>query len=229
MTSQKKRLMSWRGEFVLVACVTACLLTTAPSLLMAQASATACNQPASEPITFVDVPGHPFTPIPTIDGCWIFVSLSSPKGGPPSGVGVLRRAGGIISFVRVVATDGGPAGMVLTHDGQVLIGAVDDRIVFLDTASMISGKGEAILGYFREPEYHAELGGMKVTTPGAVYVNVTSDDRWLFVSDEWAQRITVIDLQKAQSSGFKEASVVGAIPTGGLPIAVTLAPDRRYL
>jgi DNA-binding beta-propeller fold protein YncE len=119
--------------------------------------------------------------------------------------------------------------MVLTHDGKVLIGAVDDRIVFLDTAHMISGEGDAVLGYLREPEYHGELGDMKVTTPGAVYVNVTSDDHWLFVSDEWAQRITVIDLQKAQSSGFKEVSVAGAIPTGGLPIAVTLSPDGRYL
>ena len=221
--------MGWRGEFVLVACGTVGLLTTASSRLMAQAQATACNQAAPERITFVDVPGHPFTPIPTMDGCWIFVSLSNPKQGPPSGIGVLHRAGGSISLVRVVATDGGPAGMVLSHDGKVLIGAVDDRIVFLDTARMISGEGEAVLGYFREPEYHGELGEMKVTTPGAVYVNVTSDDRWLFVSDEWAQRITVIDLEKAQSSRFKEVSVVGAIPTGGLPIAVTLSPDGRYL
>ena len=229
MTAQKKHLIGWRGEFVLVACVTAGLLTTASSRLMAQARATDCNQAAAEPITFVDVPGHPFTPIPTKDGCWIFVSLSNPKAGPPSGVAVLRRAGGTISLVRVIATDGGPAGMVLTHGGKVLIGALDDRIVFLDTARMISGEGEPVLGYFREPEYHGDLGDMKVTTPGAVYVNVTLDDRWLFVSDEWAQRITLIDLQRAQSSGFKDVSVVGAIPTGGLPIAVTLSPDGRYL
>jgi len=229
MTTQKKRFMGWRVEFGLIACVAAGLLTTAASRLMAQASAPACNQAASEPITFVDVPGHPFTPIPTTDGCWIFVSLSNPKGGPPSGVGVLRRAGGTTSLVRVIATDGGPTGMVLTHDGKVLIGAVDDRIVFLDTARMISGEGAAVLAYFREPEYHGELGEMKVTTPGAVYVNVTSDDRWLFVSDEWAARINVIDLQKAQSSGFKEVFIVGVIPTGGLPIALTLSPDERYL
>lgn len=228
MIAQKKHSPGWSGEFVLAAWITGGLLITASSL-MAQASATACNQAASEPITFVDVPGHPFTPIPTTDGCWIFVSLSNPKGGPPSGVGVLRRAGGTISLVRVIATDGGPAGLVLTHNGKVLIGAMDDRIVFLDTARMISGEGAAVLGYFREPEYHGELGEMKVTTPGAIYVNVTSDDHWLFVSDEWAQRINVIDLEKAQSSAFKEVSVVGAIPTGGLPIALTLSPDGRYL
>ena len=228
MTAQKKRSPGSSGEFVLAACITAGLLATA-SPLMAQASATACNQATAEPITFVDLPGHPFTPIPTTDGCWIFVSLSNPKGGLPSGVGVLRRAGGTTSLVRVIATDDGPAGMVLTHNGKVLIGAMDDRIVFLDTARMISGEGAAILGYFREPEYHGELGEMKVTTPGAVYVNVTSDDRWLFVSDEWAARINVIDLQKAQSSGFKEVSIVGVIPTGGLPIALTLSPDGRYL
>ena len=229
MTIQETQLIGWRARLVLFAWVMAALLTTASSVLMAQARATGCNEATSEPITFVDLPGRPFTPIPTLDGCWIFVSLSNPKGGAPSGVGVVRRAGGTISLVRVVATDGGPAGMVLTHDGKVLIGAVDDRIVFLDTAHMISGEGDAVLGYLREPEYHGELGDMKITTPGAVYVNVTSDDHWLFASDEWAQRITVIDLQKARSSGFKETSVAGAIPTGGLPIAVTLSPDGRYL
>lgn len=60
-------------------------------------------------------------------------------------------------------------------------------------------------------------------------MNVTSDDRWLFVSDEWAARINVIDLQKTQSSGFKEVSVIGTVPTGSLPIALTLSPDGRYL
>lgn len=229
MTTQKKRSLGWRGEFVVAACLTAGLLTTASPPLMAQASATVCNQAASEPITFIDVPGHPFTPIPTPDGCWIFVSLSNPKEGPTSGVGVLRRAGGTVSFVRVIPTDRGPTGMVLTHDGKILIGAEDDRIVFLDVARMISGTGNAVLGYLREPEYHAQFREVKITTPGAIYVNVTSNDALLFVSDEWAQRISVIDLEKARSSGFKTDSIIGTIPTAGLPIALTLDPDERYL
>lgn len=222
---------SARRVFALVALVVASSLTiTYPRVLaQAQGKPAACNQAAADAITFVDLPGHPFTPIPTRDGCWIFVSMPNPKNGPQSGVAVLRRDGGTVSLVRVIPTNGGPEGMVLTHDGKVLIGAMDDRIVFLDTGRMVSGKAGAVLGYLREPEYHGELGEMKVTTPGAVYVNVTSNDRFLFVSDEWAQRITVINLEKARTSGFKEGSVIGMIPTGGLPIAVTLSPDERYL
>jgi DNA-binding beta-propeller fold protein YncE len=187
-----------------------------------------CNQPAPEAISFINVPGHPFMPIPTRDGCWIFVSLQNPKNGPPSGVAVLQRNHGTVSLSRVIPTEGGPAGMVLTHDGKLLIGAVDDRLVFVDTSRMISGQRGAVLGYLREPEYHGELGEMKITTPGAVYVNVTSDDGLLLVSDEWAQRITVINLEKARSSGFSADSIIGTIPTGGLPIAIALSRDERY-
>ena len=209
----------------------ACSLTLAQQRAFAQTTtkAAVCNQPAPEPVIFVDVPGHPFTPIPTEDGCWIFVSLSNPKDGPPAGIAVLRRSGGTVSLARVIPTDGGPTGMVLTHDGKLLIGALDERVVFVDAARAISGDADAVLGYLHEPEYHGDLGGMKVTTPGAVYVNVTSDDRFLFVSDEWAQRITVINLEQARASDFKADSLVGTIPTGGLPIAVTLSPDGRYL
>lgn len=187
-----------------------------------------CNQAAPDAVTFVPVPGHPFTPIPTSDGCWIFVSVGNGNSNA-AGVAVLQRAGGRAAVVRVIPTHGAPAGMVLTHDGRVLIGALDDRLVFLDTAHMISGQGAAVLGYLREPEYHGLLAEREVKTPGAVYVNVTSDDRFVFVSDEWAQRITVIDLEKARSSAYRAGSIVGTIPTGSLPIAVTLSPDNRYL
>jgi DNA-binding beta-propeller fold protein YncE len=218
-----------RSAIAMFAVLLACKLATFQAYAQLGAKPSVCNQPAPEAISFVDVPGHPFTPIPTRDGCWIFVSLENSKNGPPSGVAVLQRSHGTVSLSRVIPTDRGPAGMVLTHDGQLLIGAVDDRLVFLDTSRMISGEGSAVLGYLREPEYHGELGEMKVTTPGAVYVNVTSDDRLLLASDEWAQRITVVNLEKARDSGFSADSIIGTIPTGGLPIAIALSHDERYL
>lgn len=233
----------------------ACALTAAFQQAFAQtpAKAAACNEPAPEAITFVDVPGRPFTPIPTKDGCWIFVSLTagtpgSPPGlildlsfraivsaltggtpRSPAGIAVLRRAGGKVSLTRAIPVDGYPTGMVLTHDGKLLIAAADDRLVFVDTGRMISGENGAVLGSLRGPEFHGDLHGFPVKTPGTVYVNVTSDDRFLFASDEYASRITVINLEKARSSGFKPDSIAGTIPTGGLPIAVTLSPDEKYL
>src|SRR5262249_59120203 len=52
---------------------------------------------------------------------------------------------------------------------------------------------------------------------------------WLFVSDEFAQTITVIDLARARSGGFGQDAIVGTIPVGRAPIALTFSPDERFL
>src|SRR5579864_7645169 len=46
-----------------------------PKLNAANSAPENCNQPTPKPITFVEVPGRPFEPIPSADGCWIYVSL----------------------------------------------------------------------------------------------------------------------------------------------------------
>jgi DNA-binding beta-propeller fold protein YncE len=51
----------------------------------------------------------------------------------------------------------------------------------------------------------------------------------LLVSDEHAERITVIDLAKARLAGFAGIAAVGAIPTGRAPIALVFSTDERYL
>lgn len=181
-----------------------------------------CNQAASEAVAFVTLPGRPFSAIPTADGCWIFVTLSNPAGGPPPGVAVLSRRDGVISVLRVIPTERGVTGAVLTHDGQVLIAAHGERVAFFDVAAMTAGSEGAVLGYLQEPA--APSGAV-----GAVYVNVTSDDRFLFVSDEAALRVTVVNLEKARRSGFQPDAIVGTIPTGRLPIALTFSPGEKFL
>ncbi|HWW74791.1 MAG TPA: YncE family protein, partial [Pyrinomonadaceae bacterium] len=54
-------------------------------------------------------------------------------------------------------------------------------------------------------------------------------DKLLFVSDENVQTVTVINLQRARAEGFKETAIVGKIPTGRAPIALTFSPDGRWL
>ena len=58
---------------------------------------------------------------------------------------------------------------------------------------------------------------------------MTSDDKTLFVADETAQTISVIDLAALRASNFKAAATVGKIPTGGAPIALTFSPDEALL
>lgn len=183
----------------------------------APADATGCNQPASKAITLVDVPGRPFEPIPTRDGCWIFVSfMGTPTLRP--GIAVFRRNGGKIARVRIVGVDGDPTGMVLTHDGRLLIVANGEGVETFDAALLISGQGKSLIGSISDG-----------AGSGSIYANVTTDDRFLFVSDERTQTITVINLEKGRSSSFNQDDVVGKIPVANSPISIEFSADGKYL
>ena len=178
-----------------------------------------CNQRATEPLMLVDLPGPPFQAIPSRNGCWIFVSLTTSQADRQGKIAVLKRSGGQISVARVVPVEGNPTGMALTHDGKLLVVASSVKVAFLDTQRLISGEGDPVLDYWSDDP----------TIPGRVYVNVTADDRYLFVSDERTQTITVLNLAQARKSGLAAASAIGKIPVGRAPIALTFSPSGRYL
>ena len=172
----------------------------------------------SAPVSYVQLPGRPFSTVSSPDGCWLFVSLTSSNPKSANGVAVLSRRRGQIALKQVFPVEAEPTGMTLTHDGKLLVVADGDYVVFMDTARMVEGRGDPILGYIRDGD-----------SPGSVYVNTTADDKWLFVSDEAAQAVTVINLQRARAEGFKETAIVGRIPAGHAPIALTFSPDGRWL
>jgi DNA-binding beta-propeller fold protein YncE len=189
-------------------------------------SATAnCNQPTSQAIVWVDLPStHAFQALLSQDGCWIFVSLATGKyeasdSAPEGQIAVFARNSGRISLRRVIRVGGNPNGMALTHDGHILILADGNRIGFLDTERLISGRGNPILGYWNDG----------TEAPGRTYVSVTTDDTYLFVSDEQVGTVTVINLSKIKASHFGSTAMVGHIPVGNGPIAVTLSRDEKYL
>jgi DNA-binding beta-propeller fold protein YncE len=186
---------------------------------------TNCNQPTPEPIAWVQLPSdHAFQALPTKDGCWIFVSLATGKddasdSDPAGQIAVLARTAGRITLRRVVHVGGNPNGMALTHDGRMLILANGNRLGFLDTARLTSGRSNPVLGFWNDT----------TEAPGRTYVSVTADDMHLFVSDEQAGTISVINLVKAKASHFATTAMVGRIPVGNGPIAVTLSRDEKYL
>ena len=183
-----------------------------------EAKAANCNQAVQQPITHIALPGNPFEPIPTNDGCWIFVSLAKTQS-EPGRIAVLKKDKGNVSIVRTVPVEDSPAGMVMTHDGKILIAAAGESVVFLDSQRLISGLGSPVLDYWTD-----DRGDV-----GHVYVNVTSNDEYLFVSDEEGATITVFDLARARSSNFSNHFTIGKIPVGVAPIALTFSPDERYL
>ena len=125
-----------------------------------------------------------------------------------------------------------PTGMVLTHDGGMLIAAANDSVVFFDTQRLETGGSD--------PAFQWVSDGPNASS---IYVNVTADDKTLFVSDEAAQRITVIDLEKIRSLGRDSAAnlkrihspdgasaaIIGRIPVGLTPIALTFSKDQKWL
>ncbi len=188
-----------------------------------------CAEQAAQPVSTVDLPGRPFQAIPTPDGCHVFVSLAGPvepgdprrppePGAPAGGVAVVGRRGGTPRLAHVMQLEGSPYGMTLTHDGRLLIVASDDKVAFIDTKRLLAGSVDAVLGYLSD-----------APMAGRIYANVSFDDRWLFLSDESARSISVVDLQKARATAFHPDSVVGQIPVGRAPIALTFSADHQRL
>ncbi|HEY2378134.1 MAG TPA: beta-propeller fold lactonase family protein [Gemmatimonadaceae bacterium] len=198
------------------------LFVASVALLLAAAPAAraqdACNAPAKDPLVQLDMPGRPFEPVISADGCWVFVTITS--GGNANGgqVSVVRRSGGALSVARTFSLKGNPTGAVLTHDGKLLIVASGDYLAFLDAARLESGDADPVLGYIGN--------GSPV---GYIYVNVSADDRYLFAAAESGAAILVVDLEQVRAGGFNTRGGVAKLDVGIAPIAVTLSPDGRYL
>jgi len=179
-------------------------------------SQTSCTTPVRSGRVVASTPGNPFQALATNDGCWIFVSLVAQRPASP-GVAVFHRSARGLSLVRVVPLPTAPAGMARTHDDSMLVVTAASRVTFLSIRALENG-GHAILGHLIDS-----------AAKGRVYASITADDRYAFIADENSQTVSVIDLEKARRTAYAASSTVGKIPTGTLPIAVTLTRDNRYM
>lgn len=177
-----------------------------------------CNVRARDAIVHLDMPGRPFEPVISADGCWLFVTLTQTDARSEGGVAVVRRTNGALSIARTVPLQGNPTGAVLTHDGKLLIVADGGYLAFIDAARLETGDANPVLGYMGT--------GAAV---GFIYANVTSDDRYLIASAERAQAVVVVDLDSARARGFRDRGLVAKLDVGDAPISVTLSPDGRFL
>jgi DNA-binding beta-propeller fold protein YncE len=141
--------------------------------------------------------------------------MTGGRGAEP-GIAVVKRSGGKLNLEHTVDLKSAPTGIVLTHDGKLLIAAATRQTLFLDTGRLMKGEADAVVGL---------IGGGR----GSIYANVTPDDKTLFVSQENGGSITVIDLERARREGFKDTAVIGQIPVGQAPIALTFSPDAKVL
>jgi DNA-binding beta-propeller fold protein YncE len=198
-----------------------CVLFVFPQLVLAQQPAASgeCNQPTPEPVVRVDLPGRPFFGLATADGCWIFVSMQQGRPALQSGVAVVRRTGGKLTLERVVPL-GNSVGMVMTNDGKLLLVTNGDYVDFLDIERLKSGQGDPKVGRI--------FGGEGVNETN---VNVTADDRYMFVSDHAIPKETasVYRLEDARKANFKGDFKVGSLKAGREVLAIVNAPDNRHV
>src|ERR1700721_2541406 len=90
-----------------------------------------CNA-APQAVFKSHLPGHPFEALGSHGGCWLFVSLQ--LGRDRGGIAVLDRMAGTLTQTRIALLSGPlPAGLVLTHDGALLIFPDGSHVYFLDT------------------------------------------------------------------------------------------------
>ena len=183
----------------------------------ASAGAPDCNAASREASVTVSTPGNPFQALPSVDGCWVFVSIAR-GANENSGIAVYRRSQGTLRFARELRIAGSPAGMALTSDGTLLVVADNDRVAFIDTERLVTGRSGAILGYL-----------VDAAAKGRVYASVTPDDKFAFIADENSATVSVIDLAKARATRFDVSATVGKIPTGAAPIAMVFSPDGRLV
>ena len=172
-----------------------------------------CIAPPNDAVTFVQTPGTPFTAIPSADGCWVFVGLTS-----TSQMAAFRRDGGVLKLQYTVPFHVPPTDMVLTHDGQFLLAATGDSVTAVDVTALTRGNDHPSVYTIRGHQFD-----------GTIHVNVTHDDGYLFVANERGGTITVVNLKQARASGFSFSGIVGNIPAAEAPIAVTLSPDDKLL
>jgi DNA-binding beta-propeller fold protein YncE len=156
--------------------------------------------------------GSPFGVVVTQSGDWSFVSADN-------WVGVFRTGGPALpSFAEFVSTSGDLEDEALTPDGRYLLAAEGTGAVVISVSRAEAGE-PAVLGTL----------GSGGPSGGAVEVTVSPGGRFAFVSEENSGSIAVFDLQKALTTGFSPADLVGRIPVDDSPVGMTVSPDGRWL
>ncbi len=173
------------------------------------------------------VPGDPFGVAVTADGRWSFVSspAGSDSGTGGGGISALTNSGTAVPKLAHSIREPGVLGVTLTHDGRYLLAATGTGATVFSVRQLEKGGPHALLGLVTNPPapLHRLLGG------GAIEVAVSPDDRFAFVSLEYAAEIAVFNLRRVLATGLRATGFVGDIPTGIAPVGMAVSPDGRWL
>ncbi len=178
-------------------------------MMGAQGARADCNRPAKDAVIQVPVSGHPFSAIPTSDGCTIFVSLTA----RPGSIVVLKRAEGVVTQAAFLPVAGPVTGMALSPDGRFLAAANEAGVLVFEAAKLLAGTADAVASADDGP--HA----------GSVYAAFSPDGRLLVVANEGSASLSLYDAS-ALPNGLKP---IGQVPVGGAPVGLAFSSDGKLL
>jgi DNA-binding beta-propeller fold protein YncE len=175
----------------------------------------------------IPLPGSPFAAVTTANGRYVFVSTTQPT----SAVTVLRQKKTYAAVVQTIPTCGPAFGLAMSKGDRYLLVAVQagsscpsGGVQFIDVRKAIAGDPGAAMGTVP-------------TDPSAIEVAISSDNKLVFVANEFSsgQRcpspdtVSVIDFKEALSSGQSSSAVIGAIPVDCAPVGLAVSANSRYL
>jgi DNA-binding beta-propeller fold protein YncE len=130
-----------------------------------------------------------------------------------------------IKFPAAYTVLDGAGGITLTHDGRHVIVSVGSGALVFDVVKAVAGSSAAVVG---------ALNGTAGT--GAIEAIVTSDDKYVFVSQEYGTAQTklrggveVFTLDKPTTNGSVSGSYVGFLPLGDAVVGTAFSPNGSIL
>ena len=111
---------------------------------------------------------------------------------------------------------------LVTHNGKYLLVAFDNGIQVFDARAAEAGQSSAFIGSLSVPG---------LTKYGrAVGLAVTPDDKFAFVSLQFADQVGVFNLGEAvKTHDFSSTAYVGSLNAGTQPVGLAVSPDGKTL
>ena len=172
---------------------------------------------AQRPV-IMPTPGHPTAVVGTADGKWAFASISTGTGGEIAVISLGRHTPRLVRMVDLPGSLTNAFGMAMTHDGRLLLAAGYSATAVLRVSALEGGRQEPVAGVLSD------------AGAGQFEVAVSSDDRYVFVTDETTGGLSVFDLATALRRGFSARGVaVGIVPLATGAVGVAMSPGGARL
>jgi len=166
----------------------------------------------------VPVSGQPTAVVGTADGRWAFASVSVRNAGEIAVMALTGKAPRLVRTVKLPDSLAAAFGMVITHDGRLLLVAGNTATAVLSVQALEDGGHNPVVGVLTD------------AGAGEFEVMVSGDDRYVFVTDEDTGGLSVFDLAMALRDGFSAPGVaVGIVPLADGPVGIAMSPGGEQL